>query len=187
MPRLAAGPIDTMRVGWRAEVLPGSRRIGVLINPDNQISLAVLEAMELGAKSLNVDLQPFEARRPDEYESAFSAMVKRCVDSIAAVDDSVMVSNAGSIVELATAQRIPSIGLLEIAKAGGLMAYGVDFVEMWRHAAAFVDKILKGAKPGDLPIEQPTKFLLVINLKTAKALGLTVPDSMLARADEVIE
>jgi putative ABC transport system substrate-binding protein len=102
-------------------------------------------------------------------------------------EDPMLLANSTAIAELATQQRLPTVGFLEIARAGGLIAYGADIVEMHRHAAVFVDKILKGANPGDLPVEQPTKFELVINLRTAKALGVAIPPMLLARADEVIE
>ena len=113
-------------------------------------------------------------------------MVKRRVDAISVLDDAMLIANAPQIADLAARNRLPTSGFREIADAGGLMAYAVNFPAAWRRAAVFVDKILRGTKPADLPVEQPTKFELVINLKTAKALGLTIPPSVLARADEII-
>jgi putative tryptophan/tyrosine transport system substrate-binding protein len=114
-------------------------------------------------------------------------MVKRRVEAISVLDDPMLIANAPQIADLAVKTRLPTIGFREIVDAGGLIAYSVDFPAAWRRAAVFVDKILKGAKPADLPVEQPTKFELVINRKTAKALGLTIPPSLLQRADQVIE
>jgi putative tryptophan/tyrosine transport system substrate-binding protein len=179
--------LNAKRLELLKEALPASTRFAVLLNPNNQISPGIFEAMALTAKSLNVELQQFEAHRPDEFASAFAAMAVKKIEAAVVVDDPMITNYAGSIVELAMAPRLPLIGSLEIAEAGGLMAYGVDFLEMWRHAAVFVDKILKGATPDQLPVEQPTKFKFVINLKTATALGLTLPNLLFARADEVIE
>jgi putative ABC transport system substrate-binding protein len=179
--------LNAKRLEFLKEALPDSSRFAVLLNPNNPISPAVLETMELAAKSLKVELQQFEARRPDEFASAFSAMTLQNIEAVVVVDDAMITPYAGSLVELATARRLPLIGSLEIAEAGGLMAYGVDFLEMFRHAAVFVDKILKGTKLDQLPVEQTTRFKFVINLKTAKALGLTVPYLLFGRADEVIE
>jgi putative ABC transport system substrate-binding protein len=114
-------------------------------------------------------------------------MLKRRVEAISVLDDPMLIANARQIADLAVSTRLPTIGFREIVDAGGLIAYSVDFPAAWRRAAVFVDKILKGAKPADLPVEQPTQFELVINLKTAKALGLTIPPSLLQRADQVIE
>jgi putative ABC transport system substrate-binding protein len=179
--------LNAKRLEFLKEVLPGSSRFAVLLNPNSVISPVVFETMGLTAKSLKIQLQQFEVRGPDEFASAFSAMSIGHIDALVVVDDAMITPNAASIVELATALQLPSIGSLEIAEAGGLMAYGVDTIEMFRHAAVFVDKILKGAKPHDLPVEQPTRFNFVVNLKTAKALGLTIPNLIFGRADEVIE
>jgi putative ABC transport system substrate-binding protein len=114
-------------------------------------------------------------------------MSKRRVEAIVIPDDPVMVANAAVLARIAAKHRTPTIGFTELADAGGLMMYGVNFPALFRHAAVFIDKILKGAKPGELPIEQPTKFEMVINMKTAKALGIKMPNSILVRADRVIE
>ncbi len=179
--------LNAKRLELLKQALPDSRRVAVLINPSNSLVPPTLEMMNLTAKSLGLELQQFEAQRPDELKQAFSAMVARGVDAVAVIDDPIWYDNAKLIGELATAQRLPSIGFLELAEAGFLMAYNADQLEMFRRAAIFVDKILKGAKPGDLPVEQPTRFKLVINLKAANALGLTIPHMLSGRADEVIE
>jgi putative ABC transport system substrate-binding protein len=116
-----------------------------------------------------------------------STLVKGHASAIAVEDDAMLLAHAERIADLASKCKLPTIGFVEYARAGGLMAFGVNFPDLWRRAATFVDKILKGVKPADLPIEQPTKFELVINLKTAKTLGLTIPPSVLGRADQVIE
>jgi ABC-type uncharacterized transport system substrate-binding protein len=136
---------------------------------------------------LKVEVQQVEARGPKDFEGVFSAVARRRMDALMVPDDGMFIANARGIAELAAKTRLPSTGFKEFAEAGGLMAYAVNFLDMFRRAAAFVDKILKGAKPGDLPVEKPTIFELVINLKAAKALGLTIPQSVLIRADEVIQ
>jgi putative ABC transport system substrate-binding protein len=132
-------------------------------------------------------LQQFPVRGPNEFDGVFSAMTKSRVDAVAIIEEPMFQANAGVLAGLAMQKRLPSAGFKEFAEAGGLLGYGVDIVGLFRRAAYFVDKILKGAKPADLPIEQPTTFELVINLKTAKALGLTIPPSLLGRADELIQ
>jgi putative ABC transport system substrate-binding protein len=139
------------------------------------------------ARSLGLQLQHFEARASNEITSAFLEMGSTAIDAVSIFEDAVLFANTRSITDHASARRLPSIGYLDLANAGGLIAYGVDFPDVFRHAAVFVDKILRGAKPSQIPVEQPTRFKLVLNLKTAKLLGLTVPPSLLARADEVIE
>jgi putative ABC transport system substrate-binding protein len=170
------------------DAFPHTRQVAVLLNPDNpgQIKL-VFPAMGAAAKSLKLELHQFGARGPGEFENAFAAMAKKRVDAVVSTDDPVLIANAGAIAKLAAEMRLPSIGLPEFAEAGGLMAYGADRRDLFRRAATFVDKILKGAKPGDLPIEQATRFETVVNLKTAKALGITIPQLFLMRTDRVIE
>jgi putative ABC transport system substrate-binding protein len=180
-PELMAKRLELLK-----EVVPSMARAGVLLvrSPSNP---NLLEMMGATAKALKVGLQPIEVHAPDEFESAFSTWADKQIDALVIVDQTLLIANSEAIAALAAKHRIPSIGALQLPTVGGLMAYGVNFTDMFRRAAAFVDKILKGAKPGDIPIEQPTKFKLVLNLKTAKALGLTVPPSLLATADEVIE
>jgi putative ABC transport system substrate-binding protein len=161
--------------------------VAVLINPDNPSTKPNLQAIQNLANSMKLSLRKFEARGPSEFDSIFSAIVKNRVDAIAVDEDAVFITNDKSLAELAARNRIPSTGNKEFAEAGGLIGYGVDFVEMFRRAAYFVDKILKGVKPASLPVELPTKFELVLNLKTAKELGIIIPPSIMVRADEVIE
>ncbi len=163
-------------------------RVAVLWNPANQAHALSLREAEVGARSLGVQLQILEARGPNEFDSAFSAMTKERAGAVIVLGDPMFFGERTRIAELAARSRLPSMTLLmEHAEAGSLMAYGASLRDNFRRAAAYVDKILKGAKPGDLPIEQPTKFELVVNLKTAKTLGLTIPQSILIRADRVIQ
>ena len=180
-PELSAKRIELLK-----EIVPRTQRIGVLFNPDNSVNERNLPAMEQTAKSLKVGLQRFEVRGADEFKNAFSAMAKHRVDAVALPEYDFLNANQNGIVELMTKQRLPSIGREVFAEAGGLIGYGVSIVDLYRRAAIFVDKILKGAKPAELPVEQPTKFEFVINLKIAKALNLTIPQSILFRADKVI-
>jgi putative ABC transport system substrate-binding protein len=184
--------INTETTAKRLELLkdafPRARQVAFLFNPDGVGLVAlVLPAMEVAAKSLKLELHQFSVRRPGEFESAFAAMAKRRVDAVVLHDESMLVANFGTIAKLAAKMRLPSIGQSEFAEAGGLMAYGADRRELWRRAAYFVDRILKGAKPADLPVEQATRLETVVNLKTAKALGITIPQSFLLRTDRVIE
>jgi putative ABC transport system substrate-binding protein len=146
-----------------------------------------LEALERSARGLHVTLQPIAVRAPGEVEGALSAMTPRQGDALALIEDWVIIVHARRVAEQAMKRRLPSVGFLEWAEAGGLMAYDADIVTVYRRAAAYVDKILNGAKPADLPIEQATKFKLMINMHTASVLGLTFPPSLLLRADQVIE
>jgi putative ABC transport system substrate-binding protein len=168
-------------------ILPPIREVAVLVKPDNPFFRTVGPAFEAAAKALDIELPGFEARGVDEFEAAFSAMVRKRVDAVVIPEDAVFVKNARMIADLARRQRLPSAGFNELAEAGGLIGYGGDFLAMYRRAGLFVDKILKGAKPADIPVERPTKFDLVINAKTARTLGLEIPPTLLALADEVIE
>jgi ABC-type uncharacterized transport system substrate-binding protein len=179
--------VSAKRLELLREAFPRTKRVAVLINPDNASNASILRAMEVAARSLTLDTQQFEARGPNEFELAFTAMAAKRVDAITIIDDPMLLANAKAIANLAAKNRLPSIAFIEFTDAGGLMSYGPSQLDMWRRAAVYVDKILKGAKPADLPVEQSTKFEFVINLKTAKALGLTIPQSVLARADQVIE
>ena len=179
--------LNAKRLELIKEVVPNIRRMGILLNADNPGHVAALEAMDVRARALNLELHRFEVREASEIASAFAMMSERQVEGVALVDDGLLIANATRIVDLARIAKLPVIGFKEFVESGGLMAYTVDFRDMFRRTAAFVDKILKGAKPAELPIQQATKFELVINMKTAKALGLTVPPTLLARADEVIE
>jgi putative ABC transport system substrate-binding protein len=179
--------LNAKRLELVKEAVPRISRVGVMLNPGNPANGPVLKVMESAAGSLKLELHRFEVRGADEFENAFSAMAERGVEAVEIIDDAMLIANAPRIADFATKSRLPAIGFKEFVEGGGLMAYAVDFPVIWRRAAIFVDKILKGANPADLPVEPATKFELIINLKTAKALGLTIPPSILARADEVIE
>ncbi len=170
------------------EVAPKVSRVAVLQNPTNQAHPFVLRQAEGAARTLGVQLHIAHAGTPPEIDAAFAAMRSQRAGGVLVLRDALFLAQRAQIVALAAKSRLPAVyGLREEAQAGGLMAYGASAPAMYRRAATYVDKILKGAKPADLPVEQPTKFELVINLKTAKALGLTIPPSLLGRADEVIE
>ena len=170
------------------EVIPGISRVAVLSNPTDTAQALLLREAQVAARSLKVRLQVLEARAPSDFAGAFSAMTKERARGVIILASSMFYAERIRIAELAARSRLPAIyGVKEYAEAGGLMAYGVNLGESFRRSATYVDKILKGAKPADLPVEQPTKFELVINLKAAKALGLTIPPSLLSRADEVIQ
>jgi putative tryptophan/tyrosine transport system substrate-binding protein len=181
-PELVAKRLELLK-----EAVPRVSRMGVLLNPANPANRPVIQALDPAATFLKVELQHVEVRAPEELDTAFATLIKRRVEAVAIVDDALIITQARRIAELARRNRLPTIGFREYAEADGLMAYAVHFPDLWRRAALFADRILKGAKPADLPVEQPNKFELVINLKAAKALGLTIPQSLLLRADEVLE
>ena len=170
------------------EILPTLSRVAVLRNPTIPSQALNLREMETAARSLKVRVQVVEARMPSEFADAFAAAARDRAGALIVLGGSVFFAHRSRLVELAAQSRLPTMySVREFAQVGGLMAYGADLRDSWRRAAGYVDRILKGAKPGDLPVEQPTKFELVINLTTARALGLTVPQSVLARADQIIE
>ena len=181
-PELAAKRLEMLK-----DVVPGLTDVAVLVNPGNPVNEAIMPTMKLVARPLNLELHEFAARGPSEFAAALSAMAERRVGALVLIDDTMLIVNGKAIADLAVRQRLPSNGFSEFAQAGGLMAYGVNFSDMFRRAATYVDKILKGAKPADLPVERPTKFETIVNLKTAKAIGVAMPTSLLLRADEVIE
>jgi len=170
------------------EVVPGVSRIAVLFIMNNAAEALQWKETEIAASSLRVQVQLLDVRKAGDFGRAFDAAIKQRAGALVVGLDTLTQTNHRFIVDLAAKHRLPTIyGTREFVDAGGLMGYGVSYPDLYRRAATYVDKILKGAKPADLPVEQPTKFDLVINLKTAKALGLTIPPSLLARADEVIE
>jgi len=181
-PEIAAKRLELLK-----EIFPRTRRVAFLTNPDNPILAKDFQATENAAKSKKMELKRFEVRGPDDFESAFAAMIQSRADAVMISQDGMLNANVRKIAELSTRKRLTSLGATEFAGVGGLLGYGVNILEMFRRAGYFVDKILKGVRPADLPIEQAEKFELVINLKTAKTLGLTIPPSVLARADQVIE
>jgi putative ABC transport system substrate-binding protein len=180
--------IIAKRLQLLKELAPGLARVAVLRNPSIAVHATFWQETEVAARTLGVALQPLNISGPDDFEGAFAAATQGNAQAVIALDDALTIAHRPRIVALAASSRLPAMyGLREFPDDGGLMSYGPSFVDLFRRAATYVDKILKGAKPSDLPVEQPTKFELVINLKTAKALGLDVPPAMLARADEVIE
>jgi putative ABC transport system substrate-binding protein len=179
--------LNAKRLELLKETMPDLMDVGVLLNPSNQMNEPVLPLVAQVAETLKLRLHQFNARNPGEFEAAFAAMADNRVRAFVVFDDAMLVGNASAIAALALRHGLCSCGFVDYAAAGGLMAYGVDFPDMFRRAATYVDKILKGAKPADLPVEQATRFSTVLNLATAKQLGLAVPSSLLLRADEVIE
>jgi putative ABC transport system substrate-binding protein len=180
---LAAKQLDVIR-----EMLSGITRIGTLVNIENPLHVPQWRETQAAAVQATVALVRFDYRVPDDLERAFDQFAREKVEAVLVPPDVTFVSHAARIAGLAANARLPTIFFSRgSVEAGGLMSYGPDLVENYRRAAVFVDKILRGAKPADLPVEQPTKFDLVINLRTARALGLTVPPTLLARANEVIE
>jgi putative ABC transport system substrate-binding protein len=175
------------RLELLSEALPRASRLVALANPDNASAHPALKALDLRARTLKIAFQTVQVRRPDDFRDALAAIARQRADGVVVVDDAMIRAHVREIADLANKNRLPSIGMRDYAEAGGLLAYAADESALWRRAAVFVDKIFKGARPGDLPIEQAARFEFLINLKTAKALGLTIPPAVLARADEVIQ
>jgi len=176
------------RVELLRELLPRLARVAAIFNMGNPVTPPQWHVVEATARSLGIEPQLLDVRRPEDLPRLFDAAAKQRAEALIVGLDGVTQGNLRPIAELAAKQRLPSIyGAKEYVAFGGLITYGASDFHMYHRAATFVDKIFKGAKPADLPVEQPTKFELVINLKTAKALGLTIPPSILVRADEVIE
>ena len=174
------------RVELLKEVIPRLARLAVLGNPTHPAYASQVKTIETGVRALGGQVELIAVRSPNDFEAAFR--IARAAQALLQIDDTLFTTHRTRLLELTAQNRLPAIyGVREFVDGGGLMAYGPSFPEMYRRAAIYVDKILKGAKPADLPVEQPTKFELAINLKTAKALGLTIPPSVLGRADHIIE
>jgi putative ABC transport system substrate-binding protein len=183
-----ASELSGKRIELLKELIPHVSRVAIMWDRENPGSASGLRDTRGPATSIGVTLRDVGVRAPRDFEAAFSAIAKERVAAVIVLPSAAFFPERRRIADLAAARRLPTVvGAREYAEAGGLMSYGTDFPDLFRRAARYVDKILKGAKPADLPIEQPTKFELVINLKTAKALGLTIPPSLLLRADQVIE
>jgi putative tryptophan/tyrosine transport system substrate-binding protein len=183
-----ARDVEGKRLQLLQELIPGKRHIAVLLNPDTPFTRLALEEAKAAAEYGHIHLEVLEARTPGQVSDRFDDAAKAGANGLLVLDDPLIFSIRGKVAELAMQFRLPAIYVDRgSTEAGGLMSYGPDRRQIYRRAAEYVDKILKGAKPADLAVEQPTKFELIINLKTAKALGLEVPASLLARADEVIE
>jgi putative ABC transport system substrate-binding protein len=179
--------LGAKRLQLLKETLPRVSRVAVLRNPATPYHPKAVEDLKAVAPSLSIELNFVAAQTPEQFDPAFSAVTRAHAQALYIIDDAFFVSRRAMLVELVSNARLPAIyGFRLYVDEGGLMSYGPNYADLLRRSAGYVDKILKGAKPGELPIEQPTKFELVINLKTAKALGLTVPESILLQADEVI-
>ncbi len=181
-PQLSAKRLEIIK-----DAIPKVTKVAVLVNSVNPATETIFQVMEITAGALKVKLQKLGIRGPNEFESAFAAMAKIRVDAVIILADTIFTANDNAIAKLAMANRIPSIGPREFAEAGCLLGYGQISTEMFRRAAFFVDKILKGIKPANIPVEQPTIFELIVNLRTAKALGIRIPQTLLQRADKIIE
>jgi putative ABC transport system substrate-binding protein len=179
--------LNAKRLELLKAAFPHVARVAALSNPDNPVSGSIIPAMTAAAAPLKIELEVAETQGPTEFDGAFAAMARGHVDAVVVTQDGEFAASFKTIAALAAGNKLPSIGSREYAEAGGLIGYGVNILGLYRRAAYFVDGILKGAKPADFPMEQPTRFELVINLKTARALGLDFPPTLLARADEVIE
>jgi len=185
---LANEEIGSKRVQLLKDFVPLLARLAVLRNPLSSADAIFWQDTEAAARKLGLELQPIEVRGPADFEAAFGAATRGNAQALIAFDDPLIAAYSTRVVALAASHRIPVMyGFREFPQDGGLMSYGANFVAVFRRAATFVDKILKGAKPADLPVELPTKFEIVVNLKTAKALGLVIPPAILASADDVIE
>jgi putative ABC transport system substrate-binding protein len=170
------------------QLLPRASRVAILRDPENRSSALSARDAESVAKSLGVVVQDVSVRGPGDLDAAFLAMKRARSDAVIFAENTLFMADRRRIADLSLMHRLPMMAAAkEYAQAGVLLSYGTDYLDLFRRAAMYVDRILKGAKPGDLPVEQPTKFELVINLKTAKTLGLTIPPSLLGRADEVIQ
>ena len=183
-----ATELSAKRLGLLKEAVPGATRIAVIWNVNDRAMSLRFGEVERAARILRVTVQPFGVRKPQDIDDALAAMTRERPDAFFVVSDALTNINRKRILDFAATYRIPA--MYEFAyyvREGGLMAYGPSADEMWRRAALYVDRILKGAKPGDLPVEQPTAYYLLVNLKAAKALGLTIPSPLLLRADEVIQ
>ena len=183
-----AGDLAPKRLELLKEMLPKLSRIGLLVNPDNTLSTGMVQPLQLVAKGIGLQLVAVNSRTSEDIAPAISSMARQRLDAVFVSGDAYHFAQRRQISDAAIKNRIASVfPYRECVEAGGLMSYGTDTLDPFRRAAGYVDKILKGAKPGDLPIEQPSKFELAINLKTAKTLGIMIPQSLLIRADQVIE
>jgi putative ABC transport system substrate-binding protein len=181
-PDLAAKQLELLK-----EAIPRISSVAATANPANPSSHPTRQATNAAATRLKLDLKRYEVREPKDFDTVFSAIVKARADAVLVSADTLFRSHDNELAALAAKHRLPSIGSKEYAQAGGLIGYSVDDAALFRRGAYFVERILKGARPSDLPVERATRFEVVINLKTAKALGLTIPKSLLLRADEVIQ
>jgi putative tryptophan/tyrosine transport system substrate-binding protein len=180
--------LTAKRLQFVKDIVSGLSRVAVLWNAGNPISVLVMRHAEAAARDLALQLHSVEVRGPDDFDKALPAVLTGRAGALFLIDDPLMFTQRMRVTDFAVRNRLPATAFYkQFAEAGALMSFGASLEDLYRRAAIFVDRILKGAKPGELPVEQPAKFELVINLKTAKALGLTIPPSLLLRADQVIE
>jgi putative ABC transport system substrate-binding protein len=180
-PEVTAKQLELLR-----EIKPGIARVAVLMNPNNPNYATTLAALTRAAKASGLRLERLDAANPAAIEAAFRAAARAGADAMIVQSETLFAAHAAAIAELAVRNRLPSAGISSYGRAGGLIGYSASSRERWEHVVKYVDRILKGARPADLPIEQPTHFELVVNLRTAKAIGIAIPSSLLLRADEVI-
>jgi putative ABC transport system substrate-binding protein len=183
-----AAELEAKRLQLLKELVPGLSRVAILFNPTNHYMPLALQSAQRGAQTLDVTLAMYEVHDTTTLDAAFVTLTKDRPDALMIPADTFLVSQRSRIAQFAIENKLPSVySFREYIEAGGLIAYTPNYYDLFRRAASYVDKILKGTKPGELPIEQPTRFILLVNLKTARALGLTMPPRLLARADKVIE
>ena len=183
-----APDLEGKRLELLREVVPHLANVAFFLNPANEFHTVSMRQALTAAQALNIRLQPREVSKSEDLEPALASIVTEKPDGLLILADRVFLHNRQRMMDFATEHRLPSVNAYrELVEAGGLMSYGPDYGEMHRRAADYVDRILKGARPGDLPVEQPTRFTLIVNLKASKALGLEVPPTLIARADDVIE
>lgn len=182
-----AAELSTKRLQLLKEAIPRATRVGIIFNPDAPYNSKVISLLKAGAPELEVELTFIGVRSVEEFRSAFTRLNRSKVDALMILDDAFMATHEGTILQMASKARLPVVyGYKPLASQGALISYAPDFKDLFRRAAGYVDKILKGASPASLPVEQPNKFDLVVNLRTANTLGLTIPESVLIQADEVI-
>jgi ABC-type uncharacterized transport system substrate-binding protein len=185
---LLATELSAKRVELLKEMLPALTRVAVLWNPNNASVVLKFKEIETAAKSLNIQVRSMPIREANDIEGVLQPAELGSAEAVITTEDALQITHRSRTIDLARQQKVPVASEFGVfARSGSLMSYGPSILDLWRRAAAYVDKIFKGAKPADLPVEQPTRFELVLNLKSAKALGLAVPPTMLTRADEVIE
>jgi ABC-type uncharacterized transport system substrate-binding protein len=182
LPQLMAKRLELLK-----EAVPRVARVAFFVNPDNPLFKSTLPVLQTAANSLNVELVQFNVSGPSDFEAAFIGIDQEKVDALVIQEDAVLLGNLRTIAAMAAKRSLPFVSSSEFAESGGLIGYGIDFLQMCRHAATFVHKILQGSKPADIPVEQATKFETILNLSAAKTLGITIPTSILLRADHVIE
>jgi putative ABC transport system substrate-binding protein len=179
--------LSVKRLELIKEALPRITQVAVLLNANNPSVGMVSKATGIAANSLKLSLQQFPVRAPSEFENAFAAIARKRLGAVVIYEDPLLIGDPKPIADLAVKHRLFAVGVKQFAEDGGAIGYGVDNLDMFHRTGYFVDKILKGARPADLPVEQPTKFELVLNLKAMKALGIKISDSILVRATKVIE